>query len=67
MHGSQYVTNSQQLEEDVVGCKVLLFIDNEDQEELHYKTLRRKDVVTSCRENKAFGHFLHVFSICNGF
>ena len=37
----------------IVGCKVLHFIDNEDQEALGYKTLRRKDVVASFRENKA--------------
>ena len=47
MHGFQYVTNSQQLEEDVVGCKVLHFINNENQEALGYKTLRCKDAVTS--------------------
>ena len=37
----------------IVGCKVLHFIDNEDQEALGYKTLRRKDVVASFKENKA--------------
>ena len=36
-----------------VGYKVLHFINNEDQEALGYKTLRRKDVVASFRENKA--------------
>ena len=41
-----------QLEEDV-GCKVLHFINNEDQEALGYKTLRRKDVIVSFRKNKA--------------
>ena len=41
-----------QLEEDV-GCKVLHFINNEDQEALGYKTLRRKDAVASFRENNA--------------
>ena len=40
-----------QLEEDL-GCKVLHFINNEDQEELGYKTLRRKNAVASFRENK---------------
>ena len=65
IHGSQYVTNSQQLKEDVVGCNVFHFINNEDQEVLGYKTLRRKDVVTSCKENKVLGHFLHVFSMYN--
>ena len=51
MHRSQYMTNqwctapstwlTHQLEEDV-GCKVFHFINNEDQEALGYKTLRRK-------------------------
>ena len=35
-----------------VGCKVLHFINNEDQEALGYKTLRCKDTVASFRENK---------------
>ena len=62
LHGSQYVSNQRcmapstwlthQLEEDV-GCKVLYFINNEDQEALGYKTLRRKDAVASFRGNKA--------------
>ena len=62
MHESQYVTNQRctapstwlthQLKEDV-GCKVLHFINNEDQEALGYKTLRRKDTVASFKENKA--------------
>ena len=37
--------------------------DDEDQKALSYKTLRRKDAVVSFRENKALGHFLHVFSL----
>ena len=61
MHESQYVTNqlhgsstrfNHQLEEDVC-CKVLHFINNEDQKALGYKTLRRKNAVASFRENKA--------------
>ena len=32
---------------------------------LGYKTLWRKDAVTSFRENKALGYFLHVFSMYN--
>ena len=62
LHGSQYMTNqwcttlnmwlTHQLEEDV-GCKVFHFINNEDQEALGYKTLRRKNAVASFRENKA--------------
>ena len=52
MHGSQYVTNSfawipvcdsfTNLGKNNVGCKVLHFINNEDQETLGYETLRRK-------------------------
>ena len=62
LHGSQYVTNqwctapstwlTHQLEKDV-GCKVIHFINNEDQEALSYKILKRKDAVASFRENKA--------------
>ena len=62
MHGSQYVTNSfawipvrESLTNlrKIVGCKFLHFINNKDQEALGYKILRRKDAVTSFRENKA--------------
>ena len=62
MHGSQYVTNSfarilvcdslTNLKK-IVDCKVLHFINNEDQEALGYKTVRHKDTVASFRENKA--------------
>ena len=57
-----------QLEEDV-GCKVLHFINNKDQEALGYKTLRRKDAVASFRENKAsvtFTYVLLYILICDG-
>ena len=63
LHGSQYVTNSfawipvrdslTNLRRKHVGCKVLYFINNEDQEALGYKTLRSKDAVASFKENKA--------------
>ena len=63
MHGSQYMTNSfarilvcdslTNLRKKNVGCKVLHFINNEDQETLGYKTLRRKNAIASFRENKA--------------
>jgi len=33
----------------VVGCKVLHFINDEDQEALGYKTLRRTNIVVSHR------------------
>ena len=71
MHGSQYVTNSfakisirdslTNLRKKNVVYKVLHFINNEDQEALGYKTLRRKDTVASFRENKA----LITFCICS--
>ena len=35
---------------DVVGYKVLYFINNEDQEALGYKTLWRINIITSHRE-----------------
>ena len=62
MHESQYVTNSfaripvrdslTNLRKKNVDYKVLHFINNEDQEALGYKTLRRKDAVAFFRENK---------------
>ena len=79
MHESQYVTNSfaripvrdslTNLRKKNVGCKFLHFINNEDQEALGYKTLRRKDVVTSFWENKAsVTFFIHSTCIllCDG-
>ena len=41
------VCDSLQQLEDVVGCKVLYFINSEDQAVLGYKTLRCKDAVAS--------------------
>ena len=41
MYESKYVTNSNNLKK-VVGYKFLHFINDEDQEVLGYKTLRRK-------------------------
>ena len=64
LHESQNVTNYSNLKK-IVGYKVLHFINNEDQETLGYKTVRRKDAVVSFRENKALGHFIHVFSMYN--
>ena len=71
LHGCQYVTNSfarilvrdslTNLSKKNVGYKVLHFINNEDQEALGYKTLRRKDAVASFRENKV----LVTFCICS--
>ena len=62
MHDSQYVTNSPTLKK-IVGCKVLHFINNEDQKALGYKTLKHKDAVAAFGQNQALGHFLHVFSL----
>ena len=76
LHISQYGTNqwctapsmwqTHQLKEDV-GCKVLHFINNEDQEALGYKTLRCRDAVAPFKENKTLDHFLHVFSYVTAF
>ena len=41
------MTNSQQLEDDVVDCKVLHFINNEDQEAPWSQNPWRKDAVAS--------------------
>ena len=79
MHGSQYVTNSfaripacdslTNLRKKNVGYKIFHFINNEDQEVLGYKTLRRKDAVASFIENKALVTFCICFPcilICDG-
>ena len=66
LHESQYMTNSSKLN-DVVGGKVLYFINNEDQEALGYKTLWHTNVVASHRENKFLGLCICVlttFKIC---
>ena len=78
LHRSQYVTNqwcmasntwlTHQLKEDI-GCKVFHFINNENQKTLSYKTLRRKDVVTSFRENKVsvtFCMYSSYILLCDG-
>ena len=46
LHGFQYVTNSSNLI-DCVGYKILHFINDENQEALGYKTLRRTNAVAS--------------------
>ena len=78
IHKSQYMTNqwytahstwlTHQLEEDV-DCKVLHFINYENQEAFGYKTLRRKDTVASFKENKASVTFCICFPyilLCDG-
>ena len=80
MHGSQYVTNffARILVRDsltnlkkIIGCKVLHFINNEDQEALGYKTLRHKYAVASFRENNGtrspFACVLFIFSYVTAF
>ena len=59
LHGAQYVTNSNKLN-DVVGYKVLHFINNEDLEALGYKTLWRTNTIASHRENKSLGLCIRV-------
>ena len=46
---------------DVVSCKVLHFINNEDQEVLGYKILWRTSAVASHRENKSLGLCIRVW------
>ena len=48
---------------DVVSCKVLHFINNEDQEALGYKTLWRTSAVASHRENKSLGLWIRVWRL----
>lgn len=45
----------------VIGCKVLHFINNEDQEVLGYKILWHTNPVASHKENKALGLCFHVW------
>ena len=45
----------------VVGCKVLHFINNEDQKALGYKTLWHTNAVSSHRENKFLGLYIRVW------
>ena len=46
---------------DVVGCKVLHFINNEDEEALGYKTLWHTNTLASHRENKFLGLCIHIW------
>ena len=46
---------------DVVGYKILHFINNEDLKALDYKTLWRTNIVTSHRKNKSLGICIHVW------
>ena len=64
MHGSQYVTNSSNLKR-LLAAKFFNSSTVNIRKLLGHKTLGVKDAVTSCKENKALGHFLHVFSMCS--
>ena len=48
---------------NVVGCKVLHFINNDDQEALGYKTLWWTSAVASHRKNKSLGLCIHVWRL----
>ena len=61
LHESQYVTNFSNLND--VGCKVLHFINNEDQETLGYKTRRYTNAVASHREKINLSVSI---SVCDG-
>ena len=56
------MTNSSNLN-DVVGCKVFHFINNEAQEALGYKTYRRANIVASHKEKI---NLLVSISMCDG-
>jgi len=53
------MTNSSNLN-DIVGCIVLHFINNEDQEALGYKILWRTNALASHRENKSLGLYIRM-------
>ena len=46
---------------DIVGYKVLHFINNEDQEALGYKTLRHTNAIASQKENKSLGLCIRIW------
>ena len=46
---------------DVVGCKVLHFVNNEDMEALSYKTIWCTNTVIWQRENKSLGLYILVW------
>ena len=48
---------------DVISCKVLHFINNEDQEALGYKTLWRTNALDSHREKYIFGLYIRVWQL----
>ena len=45
---------------DIVGCKVLRIINNEDQEAFGYKTLWGTNTVDFYGENKFLGHYIRM-------
>ena len=46
---------------NVVGCKVLHFINNEDQEAFGYKTLWHTNAIASHKENKSLGLYIRIW------
>ena len=64
MHGSKYVIDTNNLKKMLVA-KFFSLSTMKIRKLLGYKTQWRKDAVTSFRENKALGHFLHVFFMYN--
>ena len=60
LHGFQYVTNSNNLKMLLVA-KFFTSSTMKIQKYLVTKPSGAKDAVASCKENKALGHFLHVF------
>ena len=62
MHESQYVNNSSNLKM-LLAAKFFSSSTMKIKKHLVTKTIRCKDAVASFRENKAFGHFLHLFSL----
>ena len=64
LHGFQYVTNSNNLKMLLVA-KFFTSSTMKIKKYLATKPLGTKNAVTSCRENKALGHFLHMFSMYN--
>ena len=63
MHGSQYVTNSSNLKKMLLATKFFTPSTMKIKKHLVTKPYDAKDAVASFRENEAFGHFLHVFSL----
>ena len=64
LHELQYVTNSNNLKM-LLATKFFTSSTMKIKKYLATKPLGAENAVTSCRENKALGHFLHMFSMYN--